>query len=376
MNKSIYIHVPFCRSKCPYCDFYSLRSDAHTMDAYVQAVGQHLQRFAEENSFAAGTVYFGGGTPSLLGAKRLNTLLEQVDRFFPLTADAEVTAEVNPAGWEENFFDELRYGGFTRISAGMQSANPEELRLLGRTHIPADVQRTAAAVHTAGFPHFSLDLMTGLPVTNHREENLRHSAAVCKELGADHVSAYILKVEEGTFYDTHRERYAFPDEDTACSDYLLAAEELEKLGYAQYEISNFAKPSGESRHNLVYWHDEEYLGIGPAAHSFLNGKRFFYPRSLQDFIAGNAPENDGDGGSFEEFAMLALRLSEGISRKEAARRYTDGSERFDELLARARMLEKQQPKNAPVLHATENNIALTRSGFLISNAIIAALLDP
>ena len=375
MNKSVYIHVPFCRSKCPYCDFYSLRSDDAAMDAYVQAVKQHLQRFGEENNFTAGTVYFGGGTPSLLGAARLSALLEAVDRHFPLAGGAEVTAEVNPAGWENDFFKHLKSSGFTRISAGMQSVNPEELRLLGRTHTPEDLQRTADAVHNAGFSHFSLDLMTALPVKEHREDNLRRSVLACEALGADHVSAYILKVEDGTFYGTHRERYAFPDEDTACDDYTLVAQALEQLGYMQYEISNFAKPGGESRHNLVYWHDEEYLGIGPAAHSFLNGQRFFYPRSLQDFIAGHAPEADGPGGSFEEFVMLGLRLTEGVSRTEAARRYTDGSGRFDAILSRAKQLEKQQPKHDPVLRVTENNIALTRSGFLVSNTIIAALLD-
>lgn len=376
MNKGIYIHVPFCRGKCPYCDFYSLRADEATMDAYVQAVGEHLRRFAAANRFSAGSVYFGGGTPSLLGAGRLCALLEQVDRCFPLAPGAEVTAEVNPSGWEEGFFSALRGGGFTRISAGMQSADPGELRLLGRAHTPADMQRTADAVHRAGFPHFSLDLMTALPVppAEDRRAHLRHSVETCAALGADHVSAYMLKVEEGTFYHAHRERYAFPDEDTACEDYLLVAEELEARGYAQYEISNFARPGGESRHNLLYWRDEEYLGIGPAAHSFLNGRRFYYPRDLQAFLAGTPPVDDGPGGSFVEFVMLGLRLSAGITRPQAAR-FPGGEALFDRLYAAARALAAQQPLQAPLLRLGPASIALTRRGFLVSNAVIGALLE-
>lgn len=375
----VYIHVPFCRSKCPYCDFYSLpRISEEALDAYTKAVEANLRRFAGQSAFSAETVYFGGGTPSVLGARRLNRLLSAVDRFFPLQNGAEVTAEMNPAGWEKDFFDTLRAGGFTRISMGMQSANESELRLLGRNHHPEDVRRAMQAAHKAGFTHLSLDIMTALPVPSeeNRLENLRRSAEICRELGADHVSAYMLKVEDGTFYARHPERYAFPDEETACRDYRFVADTLESLGYKQYEISNFAAPGGESQHNLLYWHDEEYLGIGPAAHSFLNGRRFYYPRDFKAFLNGALPEEDGPGGSFEEYVMLGLRLTEGITRPACVRRFGEtGGKQFDTLHACAVTLARQQSKDDPLLVVSQDRVALTRSGFLVSNTIIVSLLD-
>lgn len=375
----VYLHVPFCRSKCPYCDFYSLpRISEEALDAYTKAVEANLRRFAGQSAFSAETVYFGGGTPSVLGARRLNRLLSAVDRFFPLQNGAEVTAEMNPAGWEKDFFDTLRAGGFTRISMGMQSANESELRLLGRNHHPEDVRRAMQAAHKAGFTHLSLDIMTALPVPSeeNRLENLRRSAEICRELGADHVSAYMLKVEDGTFYARHPERYAFPDEETACRDYRFVADTLESLGYKQYEISNFAAPGGESQHNLLYWHDEEYLGIGPAAHSFLNGRRFYYPRDFKAFLNGALPEEDGPGGSFEEYVMLGLRLTEGITRPACVRRFGEtGGKQFDTLHACAVTLARQQSKDDPLLVVSQDRVALTRSGFLVSNTIIVSLLD-
>lgn len=379
MMPGVYIHVPFCRSKCPYCDFYSLpRISEEALDAYTKAVEANLRRFAGQSAFSAETVYFGGGTPSVLGARRLNRLLSAVDRFFPLQNGAEVTAEMNPAGWEKDFFDTLRAGGFTRISMGMQSANESELRLLGRNHHPEDVRRAMQAAHKAGFTHLSLDIMTALPVPSeeNRLENLRRSAEICRELGADHVSAYMLKVEDGTFYARHPERYAFPDEETACRDYRFVADTLESLGYKQYEISNFAAPGGESQHNLLYWHDEEYLGIGPAAHSFLNGRRFYYPRDFKAFLNGALPEEDGSGGSFEEYVMLGLRLTEGITRPACVRRFGEtGGKQFDTLHACAVTLARQQSKDDPLLVVSQDRVALTRSGFLVSNTIIVSLLD-
>lgn len=379
MMPGVYLHVPFCRSKCPYCDFYSLpRISEEALDAYTKAVEANLRRFAGQSAFSAETVYFGGGTPSVLGARRLNRLLSAVDRFFPLQNGAEVTAEMNPAGWEKDFFDTLRAGGFTRISMGMQSANESELRLLGRNHHPEDVRRAMQVAHKAGFTHLSLDIMTALPVPSeeNRLENLRRSAEICRELGADHVSAYMLKVEDGTFYARHPERYAFPDEETACRDYRFVADTLESLGYKQYEISNFAAPGGESQHNLLYWHDEEYLGIGPAAHSFLNGRRFYYPRDFKAFLNGALPEEDGPGGSFEEYVMLGLRLTEGITRPACVRRFGEtGGKQFDTLHACAVTLARQQSKDDPLLVVSQDRVALTRSGFLVSNTIIVSLLD-
>lgn len=361
----LYFHVPFCDGKCPYCDFYSLPAREEAMDAYVRRLRELLPRFAENDPRSLGTVYFGGGTPSLLGPARLSAVLEEAARCFSLSPEAEITCEANPTGLSQAFFPGLRAAGFNRLSLGLQSANQDELRLLGRRHSPQDAARAVEAARAAGFGNLSLDLMLALPGGSMGK--LESSIDFAVSLRPEHLSTYILKVEPDTPFA--RQGVPQPEEDRAADEYLFCVEELARRGYCQYEISNFAQPGFESRHNLVYWRCQEYLGLGPGAHSFLKGRRFFWARNLSAFLQGAEPVDDGPGGSFSEFAMLNLRLTQGLTESACEARFGRmGKEEF------RRMHQGAQALPASLFRLDGERVALTPEGFLVSNAILARLL--
>ena len=360
----LYVHVPFCAGKCPYCDFYSVRATGERMDGYTDRIVQEIESEAGRLGRKADTLYFGGGTPSLLGARRLIRILEAAKRGFGLE-NAEITVEANPGDELSGLFRELRAAGVNRLSLGVQSADDAELRLLGRRHTARQAARCVSDARDAGFENISLDLM--LAVQGQTERSLERSVAFCADAGASHVSAYLLTIEPGTAYGKNREALRLPDEDAAASLYLSACAELEKRGYRQYEISNFAKPGKESRHNLKYWRCEEYLGFGPAAHSFLGGKRFFRKRSIGAFLRGEAPVPEGDGGGFEEYAMLALRLSEGLRDARCLARFGRP------VPARVKAAAKRyEPAGLTV--CGPDGFRFTPRGFLVSDALTAELL--
>lgn len=360
----LYLHVPFCAAKCPYCDFYSMPAAPDVQDRYTESMIQRIESYSESH-LPADTVYFGGGTPGLLGAERLGRILAAVRRSFDLAPDAEVTVETNPGCGDDSLFPGLAAAGVTRISLGLQSANADELRLLGRRHTAEDAARAVELAHRAGIGNVSLDLMIATP--GQTQEGLQRSIAFCAQAGASHVSAYLLKIEPGTDYGRRKDTLNLPGEDAVCDLYETACAKLERLGYAQYEISNFAQPGRESRHNLKYWRCEEYLGFGPAAHSFFEGRRFFFPRDLGAFLRGDPPVDDGAGGDFEEFAMLALRLCEGL--REDACRARFGHSIPPQVRRKAVPLER-----VGYCRVTPEGISLTRAGFLVSNAVIGELL--
>lgn len=369
----VYIHVPFCASKCPYCDFYSLagQSDA-ALDAYTDAVARSLRQWRDSlPDTTADTLYFGGGTPSLLGGRRLARLVDTAAELFGL-CDAEITMEANPCDLPEGVFADFRAAGGNRVSLGMQAVTEEELRFLGRRHRTDDVQRAVDALHAAGIENLSLDIMLGLQ--GQTPESVAASAEQAKRLGAKHVSAYLLKIEPGTPFDARRDTLVLPDEDAAADGYLEACRLMESLGFRQYEISNFALPGYESRHNLKYWNAEPYLGIGPSAHSFLNGRRLYYPRRLELFMAGIPPltewEDGSDAGIAEggeqEYLMLRLRLTEGAAEQAFEQRFGHG-------LPGA--FRRRAARLAPYVVCDDRGVRLTREGFLVSNAVLAQLLD-
>ena len=358
----LYLHVPFCARKCAYCDFYSV-TDPSLMDAYVAETARRLRGL----TLTADTLYFGGGTPSLLGEKRLAALLDAARPL--LTPDAEITVEINPGDDAERLIPALAAAGVNRVSLGMQSHSDAELARLTRRHTAADVDRAVAAALKSGIPHLSLDVMLATP--GQTDETLRDTLAFAAQSGANHVSAYLLKIEPGTPFARDEAALALPDEAATADRYLAAVAQLEATGFAQYEISNFARPGGRSRHNLKYWCDEEYLGLGPAAHSYYKGERFFFPRDLAAYLKGGDPVPDGPGGSFEEYAMLRLRLREGLSFSEAAARFPQEAASLDRMRSRAAPYQAEK-----LLILTPGSIALTPRGFLVSNALIGALLIP
>ena len=366
----LYIHIPFCVSKCPYCDFHSatlgtpLQAQAR-LDAYTDALLSSMNRWAERLPATADTLYFGGGTPSLMGGARLAKVVAEAQHLFGLRV-AEITMEANPADNLADTLSAFAAAGGNRLSLGMQSAVPTELSLLGRRHTPADVARTMADARRAGIDNISLDVMLG--IGGQTVATACHSVDVAAELGATHLSAYLLKIEPNTPYGACPP--ALPSEDESADLYLSAFERMEHHGYRQYEISNAALRGWESRHNLKYWLSDPYLGIGPAASSCVGGKRFTYPRDTAAFIAGNLPiEDPCEGapvGSPEEYALLRLRLAKGLSAVDFAARFN-------------RALPVEWVKNASVLPkslvvADDAGIRLTREGFLLSNTLISRII--
>lgn len=373
----LYIHVPFCIGKCPYCNFYSLpigqgEEGEEKLDTYTQAVCISLQTWGGQLDRPADTLYFGGGTPSLLGGRRLAHVIETARRYFGLQG-AEITLEANPGSSHDlgDTFRQFAAAGGSRLSMGMQTADAGELHFLGRRHTPSQVEEAVRAAKKAGIGNISLDMMIGLE--RQAAASLRHSAAVCQALEVQHVSAYLLKIEEGTPFYRRRQGMHLPDEDETAALYLCACEELERLGFRQYEISNFAQHGFESRHNLKYWQGSPYLGIGPAAHSYLDGKRFYYPQDMAAFVQGCSPlAESGDDeaipdGSPAEYMMLRLRLREGLTAEDYALRFGTAVPAI--WYQRARKLPSH------LITADETGIRLTRQGFLLSNAVISRLLD-
>ena len=288
-NVGIYIHVPFCLSKCHYCDFCSMsRADEDIKQRYVDALCREIKESAERVSgkLEADTVYFGGGTPSLLSAGQFEQILSEIDHSFIIADDAEITAEVNPKTADVEKLSTMRALGINRVSIGMQSADDKELRALGRIHSFEDFKRCFDDARAAGFDNISADLMYGIP--EQTMESFRHSIEVLCHLSPEHISSYCLTVEEGTNFHRRRDKLDFPDEDSVSDMYEEMSRLLAEHGYEKYEISNFSKKGRESRHNLKYWHCEDYLGFGPAAHSYFGGARFAHSRDIDAYLRGES----------------------------------------------------------------------------------------
>ncbi len=370
----LYLHIPFCKSKCLYCDFCSLpRADEELKSTYVAAMHRAVEAWgARAHDYTVDTVYFGGGTPTSLSARALTGLLEAVDKHFSLSPDCEITTECNPMTGEATDFSALRTSGFNRLSIGVQSLHREELRALGRLHTGEDFFRTLEAARTAGFENISTDVMSGIP--GQTLQSYLETLTKLAESGVEHLSAYGLIVEEGTPF--HRlytaGRLALPDEDTAAAMYFRGIDLLARYGLSQYEISNFAREGRASRHNLKYWHCEDYLGIGAAAHSYFEGDRFGITPDVAAFADGRALESERetvtrrDAGN--EFVMLGMRLADGISNNAFQARFGESLDaRFGALLARY----------IPTGHVvrTEDGYAFTKEGMYVSNAILSDILD-
>ena len=371
----LYIHIPFCKSKCIYCDFYSLPRAEDRMDRYVSALCRQLAEIAQRTTaHTVDSVYLGGGTPSYLGEKRLRRILKTVKKHYHLSRDAEITLEANPdSAGDWRALRSLRRAGMNRLSLGVQSADDGLLRALGRPHTFAQAEEAAAAARRARIRNLSLDLIYGLPGQDLTgwKDTLERAAA----LEPEHLSCYGLKVEEGTPLWDMQEKMDLPDDDAQADMYLWTVERLGALGYEQYEISNFARPGRASRHNMKYWTLCEYAGFGPGAHSDLGDVRYAYLRSLDTYCAGveagvsvlesseHIPPRERD----IEYVMLGLRLTQGISRQEFENRYRLPFAPIQSVLERFRATG----------HAAlaGERWRLTPEGFLVSNQIIGQALE-
>lgn len=368
----LYVHVPFCITRCGYCDFNTYTPaelGGVNPDGWLQALRTELElASARLDGPSLDTVFVGGGTPSLLGGARLTTLLDMVREHFPLAPDAEITTEANPESTWPEFFEEIRSAGYTRVSLGMQSVVPQLLGVLDRVHTP---NRSASAAREAlelGFEHVSLDLIYGTP--GESDDDLLRSVDTAIETGVDHVSAYALVVEEGTALAgrVRRGELAAPDNDVLARRYELVDERLQAAGLTWYEVSNWARPGGECRHNLGYWAGGQWWGAGPGAHGYIGATRWWnvkHPNAYAELLAGAALpvsgfEQLGAEALHTEEVMLQIRLRHGLpmSRLHPAER-----ERADVAVADG------------LLIAQDDVLILTDRGRLLADAVVRMLLD-
>ena len=371
----IYIHIPFCRSKCDYCDFYSLAGRDDRMDQYQKALLSHIKETAPlAQDFPVDTIYIGGGTPSYYGAKRLKELLGVIRKLYKVEKDAEVTVECNPDSVDVKSLKILRKAGVNRLSMGMQSANACELERIHRIHTPQQVNEAATAARKAGFTNLSLDLIYGLP--GKTMDSGKATVENALSLIPQHLSFYGLKVEEGTPLAARvAEGEVLPDDDQQADLYLWTVGRLERAGYPQYEISNFAKPGFASRHNLRYWLTQPYIGFGPGAHSDFGGRRYSFVRDLDAYIQGVLQGGDIIDESeiipkrerCGEYLMLRLRTVQGINEQEYRSTYFMD---FAPLQARLEQFRAQG-----WAEQTDGRWHFTPKGFLLSNQLIGDLLE-
>lgn len=361
----LYIHIPFCDGKCNYCDFYSFKAAEDTKDKYVEVLIDKINNWSTKlKDKTVDTIYFGGGTPSVFGTERLVKILKTALNSFRIASDCEITLEANPSSAISINFTELKSEGFNRVSLGMQSSNDIELMLLGRRHKKEDVVNTIKAIRSSGIENISLDVMLGIP--NQTAESLIETLDFCISQNVPHISTYLLTIEPDTVFGRETQKYNFADDDTQAELYQITSDYLKENGYTHYEISNFCKNDMYSRHNMRYWELKDYLGLGPSAHSLINGSRFYYPRNIDDF-KNEIIINDGVGGTEEEFIMLMLRTSRGINLKEYQSLF--GKLTDDDFYNKVELLAK-----LGYIEYDDNSIKLTEKGFLLSNTVIAELI--
>lgn len=372
----IYVHIPFCLSKCYYCDFCSVsRATGEKKERYVERLCDEIRSISSkikdcgEKVPVADTVYFGGGTPTVLSASQLGRILNAVDTSFGISENAEITVESNPKGVSVDDLRSIRSVGINRLSIGMQSANDSELAALGRIHRFSDFLSTFDFARTAGFDNISVDLMYGIP--NQTEESFEKSIKEVLSIAPEHISSYSLIIEENTPFFYRKDTLALPDEDTVCDMYLQMSDALRKCGYEKYEISNFAHNGKMSEHNLKYWTYCDYIGFGTAAHSFVNGVRYAHSRDIDAYIDGKSVyeqiENIGIKESMSEYVMLGMRLSRGINKAEFSRRFGIS---FDSVF-------KERISEYVPRHVSDDNgsCRLTDEGMLVSNYVLSDILD-
>ena len=360
----IYVHVPFCKRKCGYCSFYSGASDADTRKKYADALCKNIRSY-RDRALSCDTVFFGGGTPTVLETELICRVLETVGESFTLAMGAEITLEANPDSADFDKLSALRSAGFNRVSFGVQSLDDDELSALGRLHSAEQAVTAVENAARAGFENISCDIMIGIPKQD--TESLMRTADRLAALPITHLSAYMLSVEDGTPFS---DRGVKTDPDVQAEMYLALIERLKAHGFIQYEISNFARDGHTCRHNLKYWHAEKYLGFGCHAHSFFGDERYSCEADIREYIASDIQPKtvlETAPDKLEEYIMLGLRLTAGISYERLAALGAD-RDRLDRIKKLVRDYEKHG-----LCTADERGFSLTPGGFLVSNDIIGAV---
>jgi oxygen-independent coproporphyrinogen III oxidase len=376
---SLYIHIPYCQAKCPYCDFNSYAAASWPEAEYTKALIRELECRGEAAAFKGDrlqTIFFGGGTPSLFAPESIGSVLEAAGRIFGIESDAEITLEANPGTVDQAKLAGFRAAGVNRISFGAQSFNPAILKFLGRIHDAGQTREAALMAYRAGFDRLNLDLIFAVP--GQTLADVMHDIESAAALEPDHISAYNLTFEEGTafFTDMKRGRIKPLANDEQAAMYAAVRTELPRRGYAMYEISNYARPGREARHNLTYWRHETYLGIGAGAHSFTcdgtGGRRWWNERIPARYIAGVLESGTAESGAEKidartsegEFVFLNLRLREGLAEANFLARF-DRS--FDEAFGdRARTLV-----DGGLLIRDQGRVFLSERGLELADSVFA-----
>lgn len=372
----IYVHIPFCVAKCNYCDFYSKPSGKNCVSDYVDALCKQIETesiFYKSRYFD--TVFVGGGTPSILPGECAKKLLETIKSSFNLTQGAEFSLESNPETITKEKLTLYKKHGVNRLSMGLQSADDEELKTLGRIHTYEKFEQSFLLARKCGFNNINVDIMYGLPGQT-VDKFAKTVDRVCA-LSPEHISAYCLKIEEKTYFFKVKDTLDIPNDDTEYDMYMSLCKQLKKYGYEQYEISNFSKVGHRCLHNMKYWRDEEYIGFGPSAHSFIDGLRYFYKSDTDEYVSaikkGNMPQKITENkyaptkeDNADEYIMLGMRLADGIDAKIFKERfgidfeeYCVGIERF----VKPGFIKK-----------CDGVYAFSEKGFFVSNYILSEML--
>ncbi len=366
--RGLYVHIPFCIKKCKYCDFTSYTGCSDLFGRYIAEMAKEMEKYRGEE---IDTVFIGGGTPTILSPLQLAALLKNIRDIFKISPSAEVTIESNPKTLTEEKLSALKKGGVNRISIGVQSFNDGELETVGRVHNEKDAENAVRLLQKCGFSNVNLDIMFSLP--GQTKESFRYTLEKAIKLNPMHISCYSLILEEHTpLYDeVISGKVKLCDEETDRELYEYACKFFSEHGFNQYEISNFARPGYECRHNLKYWDCDEYIGIGIAAHSYFNGGRFFNIDSLDDYLSGRYTdgkvEKTEGKDAVSEFIIMGLRKTAGIEKKEFKKRF--GKE-IGELYKK----EIEKFKRAGLMEEDEISLRLTFEGIDVSNAVLCEFI--
>ena len=365
--KSIYIHIPFCKRKCNYCAFVSFTNIDEFEEKYTNALIKELNSYTISANIK--TIYLGGGTPNLLSINNWEKIFDCINKKFSFVNNPEITMEFNPALSNKEYLTQIKSFGVNRISIGVQSFQENILKTLNRLHTKQEALQMINWAQTIGFKSHSIDLIYG--IFGQTEQALKQDLKILKSLNIPHISTYGLKIEEGTPFEKF-DKSNLPTEEACEKMYLLISNSLEEIDYTHYEISNFSKENHQSQHNLTYWHNEEYLGIGTGAHGYINGIRYQKPNTIKEYIKNplfcEILNKNTTEDFFEETIFLGLRLKEGIDLTQIKDKF-----HIDLYKNKKTVIDKFINNNLAKLK--NNKLSLTTKGFLLSNYIIGEILS-
>lgn len=371
---AMYIHIPFCIKKCDYCDFYSVsRFDTYLLDSYTQSVIEEIKERSE--NFTGGkleTIFFGGGTPSLLSGLQLTNIMDTIARYYPLDKNIEVSLEANPATLDEKKLASLKEAGINRLSLGVQSFSDPELKQLGRIHGKREIMDTIDLIIKKGIDNYNIDLIYGIP--GQTQQSWMRNLELASESNPSHISIYLLQLEPETVMARRiiKGEIEKLDEEIECEMYYTAIEFLQEQGYEHYEISNFASYGYQCRHNAIYWQAREYIGIGSGAVSFIDDSRFINEASISNYIQGPRIVQVLEKMTFQEKVVdsiiLQLRLSKGINRQVFKNRYgIDIFEKYNDVLKLC--------VDRGLLNIEKDQISLSKKGYFLSNQVFCQFIS-